>query len=56
MFIHSWMKVKAMAKRCEWTGVTCCVADETAGGCGSVFAPRTARAGEGVSVSVVCEC
>ena len=49
MFIHSWMKVKAMAKRCEWTGVTCCVADETAEGCGSVFAPRTARAGEGVS-------
>ena len=30
LFIHSWMKVKAMAERCEWTGVACCVAEVTA--------------------------
>ena len=49
VFIHIWMKVKAMAERCEWTGEACCVAEVTAWGCVSVFAPRTARAGEGVS-------
>ena len=27
LFIHSWMKMKAMAQRCEWTGVACCRSD-----------------------------
>ena len=45
LFIHSWMKVKVMAERCEWTNEACCVAEVTACcGCVSEFAPRTARA------------
>ena len=42
LFIHSWMKVKAMAERCQWTGEACCVAEVTAAGV-SQCSPHTPR-------------